>query len=436
EMAEQEKLLAKKDKSETEELAAQRFKKVELLDERIPLIAGQLPITTIRKDELEDETGTNFFDENGNINPKMEHIFRDHFLNIRESGTVVRKSVNAGGQCITIEANNQILFSINETISTQVEGNEFGSKMINLGASVAVGAVAGAFTGGAGAAATIGAGTLKTASEAAKERAAILMAGAGMGALETGITSGIRDTASVAINNEHYHQSTFYDIQHRYFYGGPYPLWLKLKLNQVFNNQYIRKRKIKGPTFYDYYNTKYLGKYLNAKGDDFYEEELSEIKLKQSEGKRYFAPLNSPEEDIKIKPTDFIPLVGPIRQLIKLREDLFEKIYEILSYSKEELRENEKQLKIKKVYDQLTKKDDTDNITNKGNYSLRMLIKEESEYYLASLSFKLKKEGAKLLEIGNVSKLLQGNTFLPMLNIQGIKPKEFNQSNPNKLKEK
>src|SRR5438067_12246201 len=102
-----------------------------------------------------------------------------------------------------------------ESISTRVEGNEFGAKMINLGASVAIGAAAGAFTGGAGAAAIMSAGSLssqlqrqsgRTDITAAQLKAQIMakrggttgaaVRGAGIGALETGITGGIRDTAS------------------------------------------------------------------------------------------------------------------------------------------------------------------------------------------------------------------------------------------------
>jgi len=70
---------------------------------------------------------------------------------------VINESVNASGNCITVEANGRILFQINESISSKVESNEFLSKAINFGAGVAVGAVSGAFTGGIGAAAAIGA---------------------------------------------------------------------------------------------------------------------------------------------------------------------------------------------------------------------------------------------------------------------------------------
>jgi hypothetical protein len=236
--------------------------------------------------------------------------------------------------------------------------------MINLGASVAIGTVAGAFTGGAGAAATMAAGSLSSrVSDASALASSLKLAqagktqttftpytaaefkaqnlaksggmlgatarGAGMGALETGITGGIRDTASSLITNENYQQHTFYQFQHRYLYGGPYPISLRVKFNQTLFNQFIQKRQIKGKMAYDYFNTQTFGDYLNEPGylkasiiswnynlpfgnwfreriengvylgSDLYEKQISETKTIQSRGKMYMSLLDEQEKAIE-----------------------------------------------------------------------------------------------------------------------------------------
>lgn len=172
--------------------------------------------------------------------------------------------INASGNYITIEVNNKIVFSTLESFSNKVEGNEFGAKMINLGTSVAVGGIAGAFTGGAGAAAAMAASGLAAGligeGEDAKPNLAqkklnrytsqggtwgAAVRGAGMGALQTGIASGIRSASDVAISNETYHHSTFYHLQNKYYYGGRFPLGLEVRFSQLNSINIFNKNKSK-----------------------------------------------------------------------------------------------------------------------------------------------------------------------------------------------
>ncbi|CAG8472629.1 20115_t:CDS:2, partial [Cetraspora pellucida] len=221
---------------------------------------------------------------------------------------------NASGNYVTIEVNNKIIFSTLESFSNKVEGNEFLSKAVNVGATALAAGAAGFFTAGTGAAAVMSAASLASASTSTKEKASSLTAsggvggaavrGAGMAALQSGITSGIRTAADAAVSNETYHQSTFYQLQNKYFYSGRHPIGLEVRFSQIKLNQYLRQKEIKGPLFYDYYNIQHLGDYLNTKengiylGDDFYEKKVDDFTPISSKGALMIAPLEKLGEEM------------------------------------------------------------------------------------------------------------------------------------------
>lgn len=333
----------------------------------------------------------------GLLEKEMEHFLRNHitaiiswrgetklklnYWDIHNDLSIV-ESVNPSGNSIKLEFLGKVVHLVNEAIFSKVESNEIISKMASVGSSIAIGTAVGGPVGS--------------------------FMGATAGVVKAGFSAGFSEAQSA----HNISQNTFYQFQHKYLYGGKYPLSLRIEFNSILLNQFRQQREIKGKMAYDYFRTDCFADYLNTDGffqasiiswnanfphedwfrtkiekgvyigTDFYEKKLTKTEVLPSEGNLFFTKskmrefLLDREEILEEKQ----PNIQPEKRIVEINYNL--------EQLDKEIKDKEEKIKILENAEDSDSDSDEDILSSLLNNEL-IELKEQKERVLLKQKLKI-----------------------------------------------